>query len=91
MSKYNICVILFLLTICFVPAIILNMDINNSKLEILEEKVKVEAYNIPIKDIQSIELLENVTIGERLSGTSTITYYNGIFNVDGNESKVICT
>lgn len=66
--------------------IFLNIDHSGHKMKFEEDRIIVNIDNIYIKDIQSVELLDDVFIGNKIKGTNTFTYLRGEFRL-GNDTK----
>jgi hypothetical protein len=88
MNKYIKKVIIPFLAICAMSAILLNIDINESRLEITSNEVRVESHKINMNDIENITLVEKVNFNERVSGKETLTYANGVFNIEDLQTNV---
>ncbi|MBW4863251.1 MAG: hypothetical protein KZY57_10550, partial [Paeniclostridium sp.] len=65
--------------------VLLNIDTTGHKMKFYEDEITINGEAIKADDIKSIKLLENVHIGNKINGTSTITYLRGIFEIDKNK------
>ncbi|MFR3566762.1 MAG: PH domain-containing protein [Paraclostridium sordellii] len=69
--------------------VVLNIDTTGHKMKFYEDEITINGEVIKADDIKSIKLLENVHIGNKINGTSTITYLRGIFEIDKNKKATV--
>ncbi|MGL5642254.1 MAG: hypothetical protein ACRDDM_08295 [Paraclostridium sp.] len=89
MAKYEkiLLGIMIAMTVFFVA--ILNMDHTGHKMKFEENIIKINGETIKIDDIESVNLLEDIHIGNKINGPNTFTYLRGIFQVeDGKKATV---
>lgn len=77
---YGIMIAMFLIIIIFI-----NIDFTGHEMKFEKNIIKIDGEVINAKDIESIDLLDNVYIGDKISGTNTFTYSRGSFKVDENK------
>ncbi len=66
-----------------------NMDITGHKMKFKEDKITIDGESIKIDDIESVKLLEDVHIGNKINGTNTFTYIRAICQVDGDKKASV--
>lgn len=88
--KFEKIVFCFIILIGLVPCLILaTVDVTGGhELTIKDNTVKIQVTNFDIEDIESIELLDEINIKGKVTGTNTLTYSRGVFNVDGEKNRV---
>ncbi|CEQ02848.1 Uncharacterised protein [[Clostridium] sordellii] len=69
--------------------VLLNIDTTGHKMKFYEDEITINGEVIKIDDIKSIKLLDDVHIGNKINGTSTITYLRGIFQLDENKQATV--
>lgn len=84
-NKYEKIVFGIMIAVIIGLIIFFNIDHSPHKMHFEEDKIRVKIDNIYIKDIKSAELLDDISIGNKVNGTSTATYLRGIFQIDGDE------
>lgn len=92
-KKYEKCqkiVFCFMILIGLVPCLILaTVDVSGGhELTIKDNTVKIQATSFKTENIKTIELLDEINIKGKVTGTNTITYSRGTFNVDGEKNIV---
>lgn len=89
-KKYMWLILGFITIPCLVFCLILaTVDVTGGhELSIKDNTVKIQVTNFDIEDIKSIELLDEINIKGKVTGTNTLTYSRGVFNVDGEKNRV---
>lgn len=85
MNKYEKIVYGIIVAMAIALIIFINIDFTGHKMKFEEDIIKIDGEVIKIEDIESVELLEDVSIGNKISGANTFTYLRGGFKVDGNK------
>lgn len=84
-NKYEKIVFGIMIAMAMGLIIFLNMDHSPHKMHFEEDKIRVKVDSIYIKDIKKVELLKEVSIGNKIKGTNTATYLRGTFQIDSDE------
>jgi maltodextrin utilization protein YvdJ len=66
-----------------------NMDITGHKMKFKEDKITIDGEAVKVEDIESVKLLEDVHIGNKINGTNTFTYTRAICQVDGDKKASV--
>lgn len=88
MSKYRKRFLGIIISL-IVLIIFLNVDYSGHKMIFEKDRIIINKDNIYIKDIQSVELLDDIFIGNKIKGINTFIYVRGEFRLeDGIKGKV---
>ncbi|WP_373599258.1 hypothetical protein [Paraclostridium bifermentans] len=85
MDKYEKIVYGIIVAMGIAFIVFINMDFTGHKMKFEENIIKIDGEVIKVEDIESIELLDDVYIGNKISGANTFTYSRGSFKVGGNK------
>lgn len=85
MNKYEKIVYGIIVAMAIAFIVFINMDFAGHKMKFEENIIKIDGEVIKVEDIESIELLDDVYIGNKISGANTFTYSRGSFKVGGNK------
>lgn len=89
MNKYQKIVSGIIFVLSTVLIIFLNIDHTGHEMKFEDSRLRVQIDYIDIKDIQNVELLDDVFIGSKIKGSSTFTYLRGSFELeDDTKGKV---
>ncbi|MDU1538661.1 MAG: hypothetical protein E6902_03480 [Paeniclostridium sordellii] len=69
--------------------VFLNIDTTGHKMKFREDKITINGESIKIEDIESVKLLEDVNIGNKINGTNTFTYTRAICQVDTDKKASV--
>ena len=69
--------------------VFLNMDTTGHKMKFKEDKITINGESIKIEDIESVKLLEDVHIGNKINGTNTFAYTRAICQVDTDKKASV--
>lgn len=89
-KKYMWFAVGFITIPCLVFCLILaTVDVTGGhELTIKDEKVRMQMTTFNIEDIKNIELLEDINISSKITGSGTFIYSRGVCNVEGEEAIV---
>ncbi|WP_071162454.1 hypothetical protein [[Clostridium] dakarense] len=89
-KKYERIVFSFIMLVCLIPCIILaTVDVTGGhELTIKDDKVRMQMTSFKMGDIKNIELLEDINITSKITGSGTFIYSRGAYNVEGEEATV---
>lgn len=89
-KKYMWIAMGFITMPCLVFSLILaTVDVTGGhELSIKDNNIKIKVTNFNIEDIESIELLDEINITGKVTGTNTLTYSRGTFDVNGQKNRV---
>ncbi|MEG0873344.1 hypothetical protein [Clostridium sp.] len=89
MAKYEKILLGITITMITFFVVIFNMDFTGHKMKFEENSIKINGEIIKIDDIESVNLLEDINIGNKINGTNTYTYLRGIFEVEGGKKATV--
>lgn len=86
MSKYEKIVFGLFIAMILGIVVLVNIDFTGHKIKFYEDKIVVKVDNIYLEDIEKVELLDDMYIGEKIKGTNTVAYLRGTFQLE-NDTK----